>query len=133
MTGVDGYTHVPRIASAGLFERLARDCLDGKRDFRLDLLPDLLRTYLEVLEKLRAIESEGSLAQTTTDTVNVLIATRYATEALEGPVSEKRIREIVTQARHDVADASVRRMKPFGASTTPAVASRRLRSHASER
>ena len=37
---------------------------------------------------------------------NVLIATRYATEAMDGLVSEKRIREIVTQARHDIADAS---------------------------
>ena len=59
MSGGDGFTHVPRSASAGIFERLARDFLDGKRDFPTELLPDLFRTYLEVLEKVRSARGRG--------------------------------------------------------------------------
>ena len=87
----------------------------AKGEFPADLLPDLLYTYLKVLEKVRALEADTRLAQEeTADVVNSLAAVRYDMEARQGPVSKKRIREIIAQARRDVAGAGGSLNKPSG-------------------
>jgi hypothetical protein len=104
--GDRAYEIVPGNTAILFFEQLARDVMAGKRDFQAELLGDLLRAYLELLGKVRGLEAGKSRIQEAVETVDYLIAMRWGTEAMDGPVSEKRIREIQTQARHDVSTAS---------------------------